>query len=425
MLVDAKMSSRIAIAALISIFIRIILFFIIYKGSLLLNPDDEGVFYIAKNYIEGHGYTVLRNGIYEPSAFHASTPVFIYKWLIQAGISKNAWSLFICIFSLFTFFISAFYFYNLCVKFLNGRVAFFATLTYLFYPSVLIYVGTCITYENFVMPMLVITVFLLVHTYQKGEMKLNDFLLLLLLSCISCIFKSNVLSVYVILFFLSTVMNLFKRRYGLAVSLSIISVIVSIVHIPVLIKNKDLFGEYILSTQSGYELLQGHNPTARGSWMGNWREKSSPIYKYAHENIVGIDNMNEFEESIARKKLAVQWIKSNPLQEVVLLVRKSIIYFIPQNLEIVRTSSFYNPINFAVHILFISMVLYLILTKSVYEEDFILIAPFIGSFAVTLLYFVGYRWRYYAEPFMILYAWRMIDVMNQYYNAKRQMSQLK
>lgn len=423
--INDKTIRKIAIAALVSILIRIILFFVIYKGSLVLNLDDEGVFRIAENYIDGHGYTILKNGVYKPSAFHASTPVFIYKWLIESGISKDTWSFSICIISLILFFVSTFYFYCLCAKFINDRMAFFSTLTYVFYPSVLVYIGTCITYENFVMPMMVINVYILVDSYQKNKMSVFNFVLLLILVCISCIFKSNVLAVYVVLILTYIFLSLFYKRYALATALVVVGVVLSIVHVPAFIKNKLLFGEYILSTQSGFELLQGHNPTARGSWMGDWVEKSSPIYIYAHNKIANIDSLDEYQESVARKNLAIQWIKSNPIQELKLLIRKSIIYFIPQNLEVVQTSNIYNPINLSVHVLFISMILYLIFNNKISGEDCLMIAPFIGSFAVTLLYFVGYRWRFYAEPFMILYAWRMVEILKRYYKTKKQTTQLK
>ena len=34
-------------------------------------------------------------------------------------------------------------------------------------------------------------------------------------------------------------------------------------------------------------------------------------------------------------------------------------------------------------------------------KNFIILSPVIGSLAISLLFFIGYRWRYYAEPYMI------------------------
>jgi len=36
-----------------------------------------------------------------------------------------------------------------------------------------------------------------------------------------------------------------------------------------------------------------------------------------------------------------------------------------------------------------------------YENVFVLM-PIAGSLIVSIVFFVGYRWRYYAEPFLVL-----------------------
>jgi hypothetical protein len=38
-----------------------------------------------------------------------------------------------------------------------------------------------------------------------------------------------------------------------------------------------------------------------------------------------------------------------------------------------------------------------------FEKTMILL-PILGSLALTLIFFMGARWRYYAEPFMIIFA---------------------
>jgi hypothetical protein len=37
-------------------------------------------------------------------------------------------------------------------------------------------------------------------------------------------------------------------------------------------------------------------------------------------------------------------------------------------------------------------------------EKTIILIPILGSIALTLVFFMGARWRYYAEPFMIIFA---------------------
>ena len=84
-----------------------------------------------------------------------------------------------------------------------------------------------------------------------------------------------------------------------------------IVQMPALYKNYQIFGKYTLSTQADYNFLLGHNEFARGSWLGN-SGFNTEWDKYIAGQIPGIENMNEYQEAQARKKLAVQWIKDNP-----------------------------------------------------------------------------------------------------------------
>ena len=35
-------------------------------------------------------------------------------------------------------------------------------------------------------------------------------------------------------------------------------------------------------------------------------------------------------------------------------------------------------------------------------KNLVILSPVIGSLTISLLFFIGYRWRYYAEPYMIL-----------------------
>ena len=90
-----------------------------------------------------------------------------------------------------------------------------------------------------------------------------------------------------------------------------------------------MFGHYIISTQVGFSLLEGHNPYARGSWSSEGLTD-----KYAFMIMPKITEMNEYEGSQARKKIALNWIINNPLAEVILALRKTAIFFLPKNYSI-------------------------------------------------------------------------------------------
>ena len=184
-------------------------------------------------------------------------------------------------------------------------------------------------------------------------------------------------------------------------------------HFPSLQKNKQLFGSYILSTQTGYEILQGHNPYAKGSWMGNWLLPSSELYQYSHQNIPDLDSLNQYEEGLARKKVAFNWIKENPLDEIKLSFRKLLLFFLPRNFEFLPFNQLPNPINFIFYVGFLACVMMSFFYKNRFWdiEKTIILIPILGAIALTLVFFMGARWRYYAEPFMIIFAFMFLKHM--------------
>ena len=87
---------------------------------------------------------------------------------------------------------------------------------------------------------------------------------------------------------------------------------------------------------------------------------------------------------------------------LILQIRKLAIYFLPQNYSVLPYNRIYNPINLLFHFGFVLFFLKIIANKDFKNENFIILSPILGSLIISLLFFIGYRWRYYAEPFMIL-----------------------
>ncbi|HLG35043.1 MAG TPA: hypothetical protein VI757_09200 [Bacteroidia bacterium] len=368
--------------------VRIVLIFIM-NDSLKLGGDEMRNYQIALNHVNGFGYSLLQNGEYIPTAFHSSFAVLLYEALILLHVSKDFVTLLIWILSLLLYAVSIQYFYRLTELFLTPH-RFTATVTYCFYPSVIYFIGSISLYENIVLPLLVLNFsFLLTDTHKK---------FIIVSSVLSCLVRPNILPVYVLLFLVHA---FHKKKLHVPVYAFLLFVLLNI---PVLIKNKNTFGSYFLSTQGGFEFLQGHSPVARGSWTAIWAREESPLYQYAHANIPGIDTMNEFRESQARKNLAWKWIKENPLGELKLAVRKVLIYFAPFNLKDLWGCDIFNPVNFLVHLFFLLW----LLTAARSYPNLMLLAPAAASIITSLIFFVGYRWRFYAEPFMIIAAFSFL-----------------
>lgn len=389
--------------------IKIILLFFL-NDNLSMNPDEERNFIIAQNHLNGSGYTIFNpeKQVYEPTAFHGSFSVFVYESLIKLNIKKEFWVIFSLICYLILFGISIFCFYKLSLIFLlNDKYALWATITYCFYPSTLIYLGSTISYENFSLSLLVIIIYKLIRSYRQGIIK-SDYIIIPVAVSLSCLFRPNIIAVYTFLFLAYVLIVLNHKKFQNTLMVLIVVLFTAVSHLSSLQKNKKLFGSYILSTESGFAFLLGHNPTARGGWAGDWQQSGSSYSAFVHSKIANYESLNEYEKSVASEKLATKWIIHNPLIDLKLELRKLAIYFLPQNFSAIKTWNWYNPINLVTHILFLCMIFFKLFKLKFTVDDWMMLIPVIASIAICILFFSGYRWRYYAEPFMIIYAWQFI-----------------
>jgi hypothetical protein len=288
---------------------------------------------------------------------------------------------------------------------MGQKLSYYASLSYALFPSVLYYVGTLFWYEQIVLSMLIIAVYYLLKII-KENITYTETISMCMLVILSSLLRIQTIAIFIPLLTFLFFYLLKKSQYQKSFICIFIVLIGFAAHFPSLSKNKSIYGKYILSTQTGYEILQGHNPYAKGSWMGDWLLPSSALYQYSHQNIKDIAQLNQYEEGLARKNLAFSWIKENPFAEIKLIFRKMILFFLPRNFEFLPLNQFLNPVNFIFYAGFIAYLFLTILKKMTpwdFEKTMILL-PILGSLALTLIFFMGARWRYYAEPFMIIFA---------------------
>jgi hypothetical protein len=406
------MRHKLMIIMVLALTAKIILIFAVNK-DLNMTSDEGGNYDLAYNHYKGNGYTrydAAKNK-FIPYAYHGSFTVFVYEFLIKNGIKKQIWVALVYILSCILFLLSIDYFYRLSLFFIKSeRYALFSTVTYCFYPSVMFYIGPLFFYENLAVSLLIIILYKLLLAVRNGFTK-ADYFVIPIAVALSSLFRAQTIAIYATIFFIYAIIILAQRAYKLIPLLLFTISFMFIVQIPSLVKNKKMFGEYILSTQSGFELLQGHNPTARGSWMGDCDVPTSPLYKYVHSEIANINELNEWEDSKARKHLAIKWIIENPIGEITLCARKLAIYFLPKNFETLYTSNVLNPVNLLVHLFFLSFIIMQLYKREFIPDEMLLFSPIAGSIILSLVFFVGYRWRYYAEPFMIVFAWRFLFIL--------------
>jgi hypothetical protein len=195
------------------------------------------------------------------------------------------------------------------------------------------------------------------------------------------------------------------RRSALMLSLLTLGLVVA-AHLPILQKNHQLFGAYMLSNQGGFELLQGHNSSTVGRFMYDWDEPASAFGEYVQAHIPNLRDLNQYQESQARAHLATYWVQTHPGAELRLWLRKTALFFSPENFISDAEPTFYHPVNAVVHLAFLGAIL---LTISRYRglrfqrRDLLLLLPLLVAWLLSIVFFVGFRWRYFAEPAMIMF----------------------
>jgi hypothetical protein len=376
--------------------------------NLVMNFDEESNFRVAMSNHIGKGYTYNNypSKVRKKTAFHSSFPIFTYEFLIKQKIKKKQWVVFCNLASSILLSISIVVFFKLCKYIFIPQIAFYTTLLYCIFPSILYYIGTLFWYEQIFLSVLVFIVYYLFKLIAVGKLNPLNWLILSICAVVSSLFRLHTLPIILLLFFCTAMFLALKHQIKNTLILILLSVIVLLSHVPSLQKNHALFGSYIISTQFGYEVLQGHNPHARGSWMGDFLKPDNILYKYAHENINSLDSLNEYDEGKARLKLSISWMSENPLNDLRLEMRKLVLFFAPFNFEFLPFHHFFNPINLIVYVGFLIFILLLVSKKIKTEswQTLILLIPIFCSIVLTLLFFMGARWRYYAEPFMIIFA---------------------
>lgn len=385
--------------------------------GLDLNPDEFGNYHIARSWVQGLGYTRFDpvTQTQKPLAFYATFPVWVYAFFLKAGLNIAWWVLLVHLLSLGAYVLATWYFYRTLSLFISSeKLRFWGTLLFAAYPPTLFYIGSIFWYENLTMPVLVYVMYHLLRLLQGSPLERRHLLLIPLLVSLSCLFRGQLLFIYFFLFSFLLALGwrqIFQRgnRQILTLPLLVAGLLI-ISHLPILVKNHRMFGGLLLSTQPGFELLQGHNPYADGRWTMAWTDPGEPLYDYAAAHIPGLKYLDQYTESRERARLAVEWIRQHPGQELQLLGRKILLFFRPDNSPYFEGNTLpgfnrWNPLNAAVHALFLAALTAALLRPrrfGLQGSERFLLAPVGAVLLLSLIFFVGHRWRFYAEPYMLL-----------------------
>jgi hypothetical protein len=277
------------------------------------------------------------------------------------------------------------------------------------YPSVVYYIGAYMWYENLALPLLILVVYKLLRQLGGRPLRWPDAVLVAGCVTVSCLLRGYLLAVYGLLFGVWLVLSMLgskasgRSAWGTAL---LTLLLLALSHAPILLKNHRLFGAWTLSNQAGFELLQGHNPVTTGRFMFDWDERTGPFDQFVRAHISGLDSLNQYHESKARAALAARWVQQHPGAEARLWLRKTLLFFAPENFIADAPRTGYHPVTAAVHLAFgLSLLLVLLRYRGLRlrRPDVLLLTPLVAVWLLSLVFFVGFRWRYFAEPALLLY----------------------
>ncbi len=323
-------------------------------------------------------------------------------------------------FGLFTFLVqvlvyplSIFAFYRLCGFFAAGVHAKICTMVYAAYPSVFIFMDITVG-EKMAGPIVVIFIAGLLASLTE-KISVVRIIALSVAITFACLMRPHALFVWVVLFIICAIIASYLffryRTRPMGVRLMLVSgIFIFLAHLPVLYVHYEDFGKPFLSSQAGLEFFQGHNWYARGSWYpGIWQEHAKDkemmrMFASAHD-LVRLDEKQELDFYASQ---GWRFIRENPLKEVELIARKTAIYLLPYNFMNHRINLFLLFAHLGTLGFFVFSV-----RKRIFGSDdppqimryVIIIAPVMACYGLTLIFFVGERWRFYAEPFMVLLAY--------------------
>jgi hypothetical protein len=384
------------------------------------NWDEVRNARIAENWLQGHGYVSYDAGRQQlrPDSFHASFPVWTYAAWFRLGLPKHYLTALLYLLTALGGVVTGLYAARTLRWYgLPPRWAGAGGLLLALYPSVLWFVGAWFWYENLCLPALVWATYQLLRLQAGRALPPLKAALLAVVIVLSCLLRGYLLAVYggLMLLVLAAAVRqgpVGWRRVGPVALLTLLLTVSA--HLPILVKNHRLFGAYVLSTQPGFELLQGHNATTSGRFMYDWDEADKPFGGWVRRQIPELPRLNQYQESQARARLAGQWVRQHPGAERRLLGRKLLAFFSPENFVADDFYTRYNPLTALAHAAFVLSLLATALRwrgLRFRRPDALLLLPFGVVLLLSLVFFVGYRWRLFAEPAFVLFpfitAWRL------------------
>jgi hypothetical protein len=295
--------------------------------------------------------------------------------------------------------IALYYLYRASLLFFNEFTSRVVQLVYLLYPSAF-YLFPMNSFDGVAVALTTIVVCRVLLLVVQKEITLKQIILLGLFSSFTFMVKFQALAVMFSAYLVAALYGILKKRWNLAFAFAGVMFMHLIVFIPLWISTARTVGHPVFDTQFGFAWYEGNNPTAKGSWSLGWETSDTALITMLSKEKANL-SADEYTESSTYKRLAIDWIKSHPKREAVLIVRKFLIYFSPYNFM----NWHFNLITFLVQLGFILFTVIMFINFRRFDLKYwIVLASGWSIVAFNIFFLVDYRWRNYVEPEMLIAA---------------------
>lgn len=296
---------------------------------------------------------------------------------------------------------------------------------YLLFPSSLIYIGSIPLYENICFSSSVIGIsFLIKRLTGNAKNDLFTFFTISIMLTLSVMLRPQILIPVLLTMAVFGIFILIRtKKEGLRSTKNdwrfvlVFCFVFSTLQSGVIYTNYKYFNS-IFYTNRADAFMWGHYELAKGSWDGTVDIKGSYGYNYEREIIPRFDELSEIEQNNAQKKIANNWIKNNIVKEIKLSFKKVAIFFLPYNFERLKV----NLPMLIIHLGFFLFIFISIIKRHLIKNNPYILLPLFfifGILMVNILFFVEYRVKYFADPFMLILTIIALKTTIEWPNGKR------
>ncbi len=172
---------------------------------------------------------------------------------------------------------------------------------------------------------------------------------------------------------------------------------------PWLIRNHQVFGEWLIGTSSGYNLLRGHHANATGSirdaesGFGTVGPHEVLLWRGPHDSPAV-----ELANDRAARSAAVSFMTENPMKEISLALKKTLYFWVTDfNHPQARKLIYWLP---SVFILLIAVASWAVLRYRLTANQWLLLSLLLIQYSLSVVFFVIPRYRLSVEFVMIAFA---------------------